>query len=295
MHTHRIEVLNRADDDDVVGHVAHHFHLVFLPPDDALFQQHLVNGRQFQSLANLLVEFLAIVGNPAADSTQREAGTNDDRQADVVQRPSRFVHVVNDVALADLQADLDHRLLERIAFFRLGDDTGLGSDHLNAKFFQHAVPGQIHANVERRLATECRQNRIRPFNLDDFRHVLPRDRFNVGAIRHLRIGHDRCGVGIDQHHLITLFTQGFAGLSAGIVKLAGLADDDRTGTNDQNLLKVVATRHGGIPCCGAGKAEAGRISNCCSHRANSRKKHPRVTCCGADSRKAILFGLTTPV
>ena len=36
---HRIEVLDRADDHDVVGAVAHHLELVLLPPDDAALDQ----------------------------------------------------------------------------------------------------------------------------------------------------------------------------------------------------------------------------------------------------------------
>jgi hypothetical protein len=42
VHAHRVEVLDRADDDDVVGVVAHHLHLELLPADQALLDEHLV-------------------------------------------------------------------------------------------------------------------------------------------------------------------------------------------------------------------------------------------------------------
>ena len=48
MNAHRIEVLDRADDDDVVGPVADDLQLVLLPADDRLFDQHLVDRRQFE-------------------------------------------------------------------------------------------------------------------------------------------------------------------------------------------------------------------------------------------------------
>ena len=38
VNSHRVEVLNRTNDDDVIGHVAHHFHLVLFPADDRFFQ-----------------------------------------------------------------------------------------------------------------------------------------------------------------------------------------------------------------------------------------------------------------
>jgi hypothetical protein len=44
VHAHRIEVLDRADDDDVVGAVAHHLELVLLPAEQRALDQHLVHG-----------------------------------------------------------------------------------------------------------------------------------------------------------------------------------------------------------------------------------------------------------
>ena len=40
VHAHRIDVFDRADDDEVVGDVAHHLELEFLPADDGLFDEH---------------------------------------------------------------------------------------------------------------------------------------------------------------------------------------------------------------------------------------------------------------
>src|SRR5262249_23001793 len=65
----------------------------------------------------------------------------------------------------------------------------------------------------------------------------------VDGIRHLRIGHDGRGVGVHQDDPVTLFTQRLAGLGAGIIELARLADDDRAGADDQDALDVGALRH----------------------------------------------------
>ena len=49
---HRIEVLDRADDDDVVVAVAHHLELELLPADDAALDEHLSRRRQLEPAAD---------------------------------------------------------------------------------------------------------------------------------------------------------------------------------------------------------------------------------------------------
>ena len=69
------------------------------------------------------------------------------------------------------------------------------------------------------------------------------ERLDVGGVGHARVGHDRGRVGVDQHDLVAERAQGLAGLGAGVVELAGLADDDRPGADDHDLLYVLAPRH----------------------------------------------------
>ena len=85
----------------------------------------------------------------------------------------------------------------------------------------------FHGRVQPGLAAQGRQQGIRPFPFDDLGHGLGRDRFDVGPVGHFGVGHDGGGVAVDQHHLIAFLPQRLAGLGAGIVEFAGLADDDR--------------------------------------------------------------------
>jgi hypothetical protein len=109
---------------------------------------------------------------------------------------------------------------------------------------QHAVLGQIERAVQRGLAAHGRQQGVRPLHRDDLLHHLPVDRFDVGDVRHLRVGHDGGRIGIHQDDAITFFAQRLAGLRAGIVELAGLTDDDRTGADDEDAFEIRALRHG---------------------------------------------------
>ena len=125
----------------------------------------------------------------------------------------------------------------------LGDDLGVGADHLDAVLLQHAVLRQVHGQVQPRLPAQRRQQGVGPLGLDHLGHDLPGERLDVGAVGHLRVGHDRGRIGIDQHDLVAFFAQGLAGLGAGIIELAGLADNDRAGADQQNLMDVVTSWH----------------------------------------------------
>src|SRR6266567_2009447 len=78
---------------------------------------------------------------------------------------------------------------------------------------------------------------------DDLGHHFRRYRLDIGGVGQFRIGHDRGRIGVDQDDAKTLFLQRLAGLGAGIVELARLADDDGAGPDDQDRLDVGASWH----------------------------------------------------
>src|SRR5690606_1020707 len=119
----------------------------------------------------------------------------------------------------------------------------LGADQLDAVLLQHAVVGQVQRAVQRGLPAHRRQQRVGFLLGDDLLDRLPVDRLDVDSVGHLRVGHDRGRVGVDQHHAVALLAQRLAGLRAGVVELAGLADDDRAGTDDEDGLEVAAPWH----------------------------------------------------
>ena len=73
MHAHRIEVLDRADDDAVVVLVAHHLHLEFLPAEHRFLDQHLVGRRGVDAALDDVDELRLVVGDAAAGAAEREA------------------------------------------------------------------------------------------------------------------------------------------------------------------------------------------------------------------------------
>jgi len=242
---HRVEILDRADDDALVLVVAHDLHLVFLPAEEALFDEHLVNGRKVQAVGHNGLKFFLVIRDAAALAAQSKGGADDKRiGTDQLGRGTGLIHRVHGAGLRTVEADLDHGLLEQLAILALGNRLRLGADHFHAVFREDTGLVKIHRQVKRRLAAEGRQQRRRPFRSDDLLQNIDGERLDVGHIGKLRVRHDRGRVRIHQDHTVTLLAKGLAGLCARVIKLASLTDDNRAGANDEDGLQIGAFGHG---------------------------------------------------
>ncbi len=238
VHAHRIQILDRTDDDAIVVAVAHHFHLEFFPAEQRFLDQQLARRRGFQSALADLDELLAVVGDAAAAAAHREGRADHRREAQHLLHLQRFFHAVRDRRTGRGQPDAGHRLLEFFAVFGLVYGFPARAYHLDAVFFQHSMFGQVQRAVQRGLPAHRRQDRIGPFPLDDLFDDPPGDRLDIGRIRHAGIGHDRGGIRVHQDYAIAFLAQRLAGLRAGIIELARLPDDDGAGADDQDAFYV---------------------------------------------------------
>ncbi len=250
MDAHRVQVLDRADDDAVVLLVADHFHLVLFPAQQRFLDQQLARRRQVQAALADLLEFLAVVGDAAAGAAQRERRADHDRIAagvglarDLRLDGQRLFHRMRDAGLGRTETDLGHRVLELLPVLGLVDRLGRRADQLDLVLVEHAVAVQVQRAVQRGLATHGRQDRIGALLGDDALDHFPGDGLDVGHIGGVRVGHDGRRVRIDQDDLEPFLAQRLARLRAGIVELAGLADDDGARADDQDALDVCAFWH----------------------------------------------------
>ena len=244
MHAHRVDILDRADDDAIIRLVADDFHLKLFPADNALLDKDFIDRRGIEPALADQAEFLDIIGNATARATEREGGADNGRQTDLDHRRLGLLHGMHDGRARALQADFFHGGAEALAVLGLIDDIGLGADHLDLEQIQHAAPVELKGTIERCLAAHGWQQGIRALDLDHLGDHFRRDGFNIGRVRELRIGHDRRRVGIDQDHPVALGLQRLHRLHPGIIEFAGLADDDRTCANDQDGFDVGAFGHG---------------------------------------------------
>ncbi len=243
MNAHRVKILDRTDDDDVVVEVAHDLELVFLPAEDRFLDEYLRIGRSGEAVASYLLKFLRIISRAAASPAEGKGWTNDRGIARCFNDLASLFPSVCKTAFAARHADLVHRLFEQLAVLADPDGVDIRADHLDAELFEDSLLEQLHREVQSCLAANCRQHGVWTFFFDNCGQCLDGERFDVGLVGDLGVGHDRRRIGIDQHDLIAFLLERTAGLSAGIIKFAGLSDHDRARTYDQYLMYVVATWH----------------------------------------------------
>ncbi len=236
---HRIDVLDGADDDEVVGDVAHHLELELFPADHRFLDEHLVHRAQLDPPLGELAELFDVVGDAAADAAQRERGTDHQRKAERPREVDGFGQVAREAALRHVEADLAHRVLEQEAILGHLDGLDRRANQLDVELFQDAGVRQINGQVQAGLAADRRQDRVGPLALDDRGEHFHRQRLDVGPIRELGVGHDRRRVAVDENDFEPLGAQRLARLAARVVELARLADDDRAGADDQNAFEIV--------------------------------------------------------
>ena len=98
-----------------------------------------------------LLEFLTVVRDPAAGSSQRKGGPDYRGISGHLQNSECFVERRRDAALGHRQTDALHRVAELPPILRHGDRTRVGTDQLDVVFVEHAPLRQLHRDVQRRL------------------------------------------------------------------------------------------------------------------------------------------------
>ena len=247
MHADRIHVLNRADDHDIVFLVAHQLEFVFLPAFDAFFDQHLVGWGIMDACACDAVQFLFVVRDAGTKATHGEAWAHDQRITELFGDLVDFFNGVCDVGTCGFCTSFLNDLFEELTILAAIDGFQRSTDQLDVVLLEHTGLTQRHGRVQRGLATQGRQQRVRTFLGDDLLENRRGNRLDVGGIRHFRIGHDGGRVGVDENDSDAFLTQHAAGLSARVIEFCGLADHNRTGADDHHGLDVCALRHCGFP------------------------------------------------
>ena len=185
---HRVDVLDRADDHDVVVAVAHHLELELAPAEHRLLDQDLVDRARGEALGDDLAQLGLGLPHAAALAAQREGGPDDRRQRDLAlgQRRLDLAEGLDGHRPRDPQPGLVHRLAELLAVLGAADRVVVGADQLDAEALQRAVLVQRHRQVERGLPAEGRQQRVGALLLDDLRDRPGQQRLDVGRGRRTR-------------------------------------------------------------------------------------------------------------
>src|SRR5699024_3741960 len=243
VNTHGVEVFDGAHDHDVVVGVAHQLQLVLLPPEDGFLQKHLGGRGQRKSLSGDTAQFLLVVGKARARPSHGEGGTYNDRVGEFLGGVQAFLEGLADTGSGGLPTDPFDDLFEALPVLAGLDRVDVGTDQLDVVLGENARLVQVDGGVERGLPAQGGKEGIGAFLGEDLLDHLRCDRFDVGCVGDLRVGHDRCRVGVDQDDPETLGLEDTAGLGARVVELGGLPDHDRPGADHQDGRKVTTARH----------------------------------------------------
>ena len=226
--SHGIDVLDEADRDHLVLGVPDDLQLQFLPTQHRLLDEDLPHQAGGQPALGDGAKLVHVEDQPAAGSAHRVCRPNHRRQTDPLDNLLGLFETLGDLAAGHLDAQPVHRVLEGLAVFAPLDGVDLNADHPDAVFVQHSGAVKLRRQVQARLTAQIGQQRVGLLLGHDVRQTVERQRLDVGRVGHAGIGHDRRRVGVHQDDLVSQLAKGLAGLGAGVVKLAGLTDDDRT-------------------------------------------------------------------
>src|SRR5437016_14661406 len=104
VHAHGIEVLDRADDDDVVFEVAHDLKLVFFPAEHGFLDQSFVNRGEIETAGKDLEQLFAVVGHASAGAAERERRPHDHRETDFAGEFEAALEIVDQLLFWNVEA-----------------------------------------------------------------------------------------------------------------------------------------------------------------------------------------------
>ena len=247
VHAHRVEVLHGAHHHGVPGTVSHHLVLDLLESGDRLFDEALIDRGEFQALAHHAHQICLVIADPATGTAQGVGGTHDEWVAESSADLDGLHHRVDDVGGRDRLAEILHELLEEVTVLGLLDGRQVGAEKFDAELVEDPAFGEVTGHVETGLAAQGGHDGLGALPAQDLADELQGDRLDVDPVGDLTVGHDGGRVGVDEDDLVTLLTQGQAGLGSGVVELCGLTDDDRAGSDDEDAVDVGAAWHQHFP------------------------------------------------
>ena len=119
----------------------------------------------------------------------------------------------------------------------------MNADDLNAVLFEDAGLIKLRAEVKSGLTAEVRKQCVRTLLLDYLSKSLEIERLDVGDISDIGVCHNSCRVRVHKNYLVSQISESLASLCAGVVELARLTYDDRTGADYHYLVDILFFGH----------------------------------------------------
>ena len=239
VHAHRVEVLDRADDHDVVDAVAHDLELELVPAAHRLLDENLADRALAQAALDLCAQLVLGLCKPSAVAAERERRPHDRRCHDSPQP----VEARDRLRPGNAQPGTLDAVLEQLPVLGPVDHVERRTDQLHLELVEDSGLRELARQVERGLAAHGRQHRVGTLAAQYRRDAFEIERLEVRTVREARIGHDRRRVGVDDDRAKAVVAKHFQRLAARVVELARLPDHDRTRADQADRLEVTPPRH----------------------------------------------------
>ncbi len=113
-----------------------------------------MDGREIEAARENFHQFLAVVGDAAARAAEREAGTDEHREAELVGVVEAVAEIVDERRTRNIEADADHCIFKEQTIFGFFDGFQLGADQLDVVAFKNAGISQVDGEVKGGLAAD---------------------------------------------------------------------------------------------------------------------------------------------
>ena len=160
MNAHGVEVLDRANDHEVVGVVAHDLELELFPALDGLLDEDLADGRQVEPSRNGLGELFGVVDDRTTGTPEGERWADDHGEPRVVHDLPGLGNAAREAAARDVEAGPNHGFLEQPAVFTNLHGPTARPDQPNAEPVEHPRLGELDGQIQPGLAADRRKHGI---------------------------------------------------------------------------------------------------------------------------------------
>jgi len=161
MHTHRVKVFNRTNDDNIIGFIPHYFQFVFFPAQHRFLNHHFRNHAGSQSALGHFHQFFTVVGHATARSAKGKRRTDDQWKTDFIGDLQNITHGAGKTAFRHAQTDIFHRVPELFPVFRFVDNVKRSPDHFHFILFKCTAFRHGHGSVQSRLSAQRGKQSIR--------------------------------------------------------------------------------------------------------------------------------------
>ncbi len=234
-----LDMLEDAGDRDVLA-VADRVDIDLDRVAQIAVDQNRRRARYLNRRGDIMIELLGPVDHLHRAAAKHVAWAQQHRIADPLRHRDRLVAAAGEAVGGLLEAELVDQLGKPLAVLGKVDAVGRGAED------RDSVGLKLGGELERRLPAELDDHALElallRLAMEDFEHVLGRQRLEIETVAGVRVGRDRLRIAVDHDRLESRFLQREGGVAAAIVELDPLPDPVGPAAEDHDLAPVANLR-----------------------------------------------------